>query len=219
MGRGLSYLGWLIAAVLAIAAMAGATAWAGERDDRSSDVGAVDPCMAQHELTGRGCAPRGADRDLTGRTDDDEVADVDPCAAQYRMTGRACVSAETQDARRSRDASSRSVWRAGSVYPGANHDVFDACMAAHARLGGRCPYESRERVAEAESLPAEFFWGEGGVGGGIVDFGGGGGTFVVADSFANANASASASASARVWISVTGHKMHRWPHHGCGCRK
>ncbi|HEX4180446.1 MAG TPA: hypothetical protein VHY32_06615 [Caulobacteraceae bacterium] len=120
---------------------------------------------------------------------------------------------------------------------------IDACEVVHERMGDRCPYaqgfETRRIISDdravTENLPDTFFISEGGVGPGIVDFGGGGGgggEFASADSFsnasANASASASASASLAVKLSIASHNhmmMHHYPmkgHYGgggCGCKK
>jgi hypothetical protein len=205
--------------------------WEDSRGDRRVDERYVDGAVAdrtyEHE-------------ERYGARRVEEVEDIDPCAVQWRLAGRGCVSGEARFERDSGDdRPGRSVWRAESSYEAygqrrADYGYVDACRVVHARLGDRCPYESRERIVETEVLPADFFVSEGGVGGGIVDFGGGGGGgggFAFSDSFANANANASASAmasaSARVSVSIMARnhmmKMMHYPpkmmHHGCGCKK
>ena len=181
----------------------------------------------------------------------EDIEEVDPCAVQSRVIGYGC---ERGGYVRETYAAPRRVWRSEEadgyddrfaddgrpvyVHGGADYGYVEDCIALHARIGDRCPYERRERIVESMALPADFFVSEGGVGGGIVDFGGGGGGggFAFSDSFANAaanaNASASASASAiaKVNVSIMNHnhmmKMHypmKWGgggmHHGCGCKK
>jgi len=188
-------------------------------------------------------------RDSRSRTYSDEqvyeAEQMDPCAVQYRVTGRGC--APDQGSYRGGGMSREgSAWRSERVYDEERASAYDraydadgyvdACVVAHERVGERCPYAERrtyrdqDRVVWVEErLPDTFFISEGGVGPGIVDYGGGGGGgggFGFADGLAGANASASASASAQASVSlaiaVHNHGMgypHKMPHGGCGCKK
>jgi hypothetical protein len=190
----------------------------------------------------------------------DDLEQVDPCAIQSRVAGRGCASDEQFYGGGARVSREGSAWRSERVYgdergwayarnygargyddrsygDGYRDDGYvDACVVAHERIGERCPYAEGRREQDRvvwveERLPDTFFISEGGVGPGIVDFGGGGGGgggFAFADGFANANASASASASAQASVSVSiaahNHRMmmgypHKMMHGGCGCKK
>jgi len=191
-------------------------------------------------------------RDIGSRINADEqagdVEQVDPCAVQYRVAGHRCGSDEDsyRGGRVSREGSS---WTFERVYEDERASAYgrsyeadryaDACVAAHERLGEHCPYAQRPRYRDEdrvvwveERLPDSFFISDGGVGPGIVDYGGGGGGggFVSDEGFANASANASASASARTSVSLAiavhnhNHGMgmgrtHKTGHSsGCGCK-
>jgi len=221
-------------------------------DAQAGDVEQVDPCAVQYRLTGRRCLGDGAAPYRGARIDEERFSErggdleqVDPCATQYRMTGRRCASGEEfyRGARVSREDSGWRSERINGDERAAGYDRIDdadgyveACVVAHERIGERCPYAQGRRdqdrvVWVEERLPDSFFISEGGVGPGIVDYGGGGGGgggFEFADSFAGANASASASASAQASVSlaiaVHNHNMMHYPHKmthggGCGCKK
>jgi hypothetical protein len=186
---------------------------AGGYDDRE----AIDPCAAQSRLTGRGC-----------EREDRRGGSVQRGRAVYRDRE---PPVELWDDRR--------AYRIAPE-PSDAYERFDgrfayveSCQAVHARLGGQCPYDGREHFRSAccdryvderpvwveERLPDSFFVSDGGVGPGIVDFGGGGGGFVEADNFAGssgfASASAQASASLSLALSIHNHGMMR-PHPGKG---
>ena len=196
----------------------------------------------------------------------EDAEQIDPCARQYNLIGHQCLSDGFGYDRGGRAYQDRSSWRAERVYGdegdrGSAYDRFDdragyvgGCEEAHARLGEHCPFERHERFERSdldlrehvrgqervvwveERLPEEFFFGDGGVGPGIVDFGGGGGGgggFVSVDSFASANSSANASAMSSAKAMSMNHQMmmhqmmqmHHYPskmHYGgggCGCKK
>jgi hypothetical protein len=90
------------------------------------------------------------------------------------------------------------------------------CGCARARSWTRERAPVVETAEVIDQLPATFFIGDGGVGPGIVDYGGSGGGFVFTEAGAEASASAFASASAsahvRAMISVMNRpKMHAPP--------
>jgi len=186
------------------------------------------------------------------RRDFGEAEQIDPCAAHSRLTGRDCVSADAGYDRDGRGYRGETTWRSeqsytedsGPVYDrtGDRDGYVDACAVVHARMGERCPFQDAERrvyqderpiVWVEERLPDSFFIGEGGVGPGIVDYGGGGGggagEFAGAESFSGADAfasaSARASASASISIAIAQHNHHMMGQHypprmhggGCGC--
>ena len=245
-----------------------AQTWREQRDSRAETYGArrfddveeIDPCAAQRRVIGRGCGPAvdgrpregGYREGYDGRYDDVEA--VDPCAMQYRFVGRGCgggYERETYEEPYAPEYRDERVWRGGAGYDDRETWVdgreayeggaVDACEVVHERMGGHCPYARQpvEAPAPTEDLPDSFFISEGGVGPGIVDFGGGGGGgFEFADTGASAAASAtaSASASARARISlryaVMAHNHYMMHHHpmkwgggwggrggGCGCKK
>jgi hypothetical protein len=193
----------------------------------------------------------------------DDAEQVDPCAMQYRVAGRGCGGGYDRETYEEHygpehrgDYRGERFWREGSAYDdrevwvdrqegydrgGYDGEAVDACEVVHERMGDHCPYAEQRIVAPVvtENLPDGFFLGDGGVGPGIVDFGGGGGGgggFAIADSSSSASAVANASASASARVSLKfavmahNHHMMMGGHHyptkgwgggggGCGCKK
>jgi hypothetical protein len=198
-------------------------------DDRQ----AVDPCALQERMTGRGCdstdrrlersslAYDGAD----GYSRTVEFEAIDPCAMQYRMTGRGCTPGGPEyPPGMTYYVPGGSVWRAERSYSYAAAPVRDGSSPDHRSAGGCfamrawssdcCLYRCRESNFEPMRLPADFFVGDGGVGGGIVDYGGGGEGFFLADGFRSVGPFGPGRA--RFFGIGHGH-MRRTMHHGCGC--
>jgi hypothetical protein len=189
----------------------------------------------------------------------DDVEQIDPCAVHYRLTGASCHSGIADPAYGRRSDRDESAWRSeyddrADIARADGYDRFadedgyvDACVVAHERIGQRCPYDRQGRVERSwsergsyrdddrvvwveERLPDSFFVSDGGVGPGIVDYGGGGGGgggFAGAESFAGADAFAASSARASASVSIAiamrnHHMMSHYPPkmpHGCGCKK
>jgi hypothetical protein len=180
------------------------------------------------------------------RVEGDDAREIDPCAMQYQVIGRGCSSDGAVFERETGSDRDRSAWRSDRIHEGeANrasaYDRFDdqdayvdAREAPRERFAEHCLCQDRGRFERSgldrrawrdddrvvwveERLPDSFFFSDGGVGPGIVDFGGGGGggggnSSIFIDSSARANASASAMASASAAIMMKNHRMMKMPY-------